>query len=206
MAKPDVHQFDPAARGDRSRAAVEHAFRTHRADLCRAIERQFGAGPPEPEEAVQSAFESFAKLDTPETVSNPRSYLFIAARNFVLDQRRRAKVRLAARDDVELIQSGDTPANLDTERVFIAKEHLAIVGATLDGMEPKRREVMTLHIVHDLRYVEIARRLGISETRVRQLMASALAQCTLAINASGSGAINASGSGPTGTSDESGAR
>lgn len=187
MAKPESHQFEPAPRNDPSRAAIEHAFRTHRGDLCRAIERQFGAGPPEPEEAVQSAFENFAKLDAPEAVGNPRSYLFIAARNFVLDQRRRAKVRVSARDDVELLQSGDAPANLDTERVFIAKEHLAIVGATLDRMEPKRREVMTLHIVHDLRYVEIARRLGISETRVRQLMASALAQCTLAINASDKG-------------------
>lgn len=156
MAKPDSHQFEPTPCSDQSRAAVEHAFRAYRDDLCRAIERQFGAGPPEPEEAVQSAFESFAKLDAPAAVSNPRSYLFIAARNFVFDQRRRAKVRLAARDDFELLQSGDTPANLDTERVFIAKEHLAIVGATLDRMEPKRREVMTLHIVHDLRYVEIA--------------------------------------------------
>ncbi len=185
VAKPESQKFETAPRSDRSRGAIERVYRSHWSDLCRAIERQFGSGPPEPEEAVQSAFENFAKLEAAETVSNPRSYLFIAARNFVLDQRRRAKVRLAARDDVEFFQSGDTPANLDTERVFIAKEHLAIVGATLDRMEPKRREVMTLHIVHDLRYVEIARRLGVSETRVRQLMASALAQCTLAINASG---------------------
>jgi len=195
VAKPESQKFETAPRSDRSRGAIERVYRSHWSDLCRAIERQFGSGPPEPEEAVQSAFENFAKLEAAETVSNPRSYLFIAARNFVLDQRRRAKVRLAARDDVEFFQSGDTPANLDTERVFIAKEHLAIVGATLDRMEPKRREVMTLHIVHDLRYVEIARRLGVSETRVRQLMASALAQCTIAINASGEGAINASGKG-----------
>jgi RNA polymerase sigma factor (sigma-70 family) len=198
VAKPESHKFETAPRSDRSRGVIERVYRSHWADLCRAIERQFGSGPPEPEEAVQSAFESFAKLEAAEEVGNPRSYLFIAARNFIFDQRRRAKVRLAARDDADVFLAGDTPANQDTERVFIAREQLAIVAATLETMEAKRREVMTLHIVHDLRYVEIARRLGVSETRVRQLMASALAQCTIAINASGEGAINASGKGEAG--------
>jgi len=198
VAKPESRKIETEPRSDRPRGVIERVYRNHWADLCRAIERQFGSGPPEPEEAVQTAFESFAKLDAAEEVANPRSYLFVAARNFVLDQRRRAKVRLAAHDDVEFVLTGDTPANLDSERVFIAKEQLAIVAGTLDRMEPKRREVMTLHIVHDLRYVEIARRLGISETRVRQLMASALAQCKIAINASGEGAINAAAEGGAG--------
>lgn len=160
---------------------VERLYRAYRAELCAYIEKNFGAGPPEPEEVVQSAFARFAAQEHPERVANPRAFLYACSRNLVLDHKRRAAVRHAAVEDGSLADLGDGPANADIERVLIGREQLAIVEATVRAMEPRRRKVLIMHVVHELRYTEIARRLGLSETRIRQLMADALAECEAAL-------------------------
>lgn len=181
MAKSDSQKFGQQPRGASSRRTLEHAYRSWWSEICRTIERHFGSGPPDPEEAVQSAFEKFAQLDDPASVANPRAYLHTSARNYVLDWKRRAAVRAGIQPTLEIIEAA--PAEIDTERVLIAKEELAAVEQAVRNMEPKRREVLLLHSLHGLPFSEIAARLGLSETRVRQLMASALALCAAATGA-----------------------
>jgi RNA polymerase sigma factor (sigma-70 family) len=183
VPKSDVQKVERDTPRRASRGVVERAFTDWHMSLIRAIARQFGSGPPDPEEAVQAAFAKFAKLENPEVVDDKRAYLFMSARNYVLDYRRRAAVRSAAQSAVEILAEGDAPANLDIERVFIARERLAIIDSTLAAMEPRRREVMTLRIVEGLGYSAIAARMNLSESRVRQLAASALTLCTIALNA-----------------------
>lgn len=60
---------------------IEGLYRDHFKDLCRNIHKSFGGGPPEPEEVVQAAFTKFASLENPERIAEPRSFLFITARN-----------------------------------------------------------------------------------------------------------------------------
>ncbi|SEH14961.1 RNA polymerase sigma-70 factor, ECF subfamily [Sphingopyxis sp. YR583] len=183
MSNPDSKPLEPEPHDSQSQRTIDAAYRQWWKSLVNSVGRQFGAGPPDPEEAVQAAFEKFSKLAKPEDVADPQSYLYVSARNYVLDQRRRTAVRNSALDIVELMEEGDAPANYDTERVYIGREHLAIVATTLDAMDERRREVMTMHVIDGLPYAEISRRMGVSETRVRQLMASALSLCTIAINA-----------------------
>lgn len=180
MAKSDSRKFESEPLGVSSQRTVERAYRSWWAELCRGIERQFGLGPPDPEEAVQAAFEKFAKLEDPAAVDNPRAYLHASSRNYVLDWKRRAAVRRAIGETVAVVDGSGAPAEIDSERVLIAKERLSLVDAAVRSMEPRRREVLILHSLHGLPYSEIARRLDLSETRVRQLMASALALCAAA--------------------------
>lgn len=181
MAKSDSRKFEQEPLGPSSQRTIERAYRRWWSELCRVVERQFGAGPPDPEEAVQAAFEKFAGLEDPASVENPRAYLHASARNYVLDWKRRAAVRMAAGETVKVIEGCEASAEIDSERVLIAKEQLSLVDAAVRAMEPKRREVLILHSVHGLPYSEIARRMDLSETRVRQLMASALALCAAAV-------------------------
>jgi RNA polymerase sigma factor (sigma-70 family) len=167
---------------DQSASSLDGIYRTYRAELCRFIERQFGPGPPEPEEIVQTAFVRFAALVRPEDVRNPRAFLYTCARNVALDLWRRHRTQTSARDAGILMESGDRPANLDIERVLLGQEQLAIVEATVKAMETKRRTVFIMHLVHEMGYSEIAREMGLSEARIRQLMASALDQCHRAVN------------------------
>lgn len=155
-------------------------FRAHQRELTQYVARTFGAGPPEPEEVVQAAFARFAALEHPEAVGNPRAYLYTTSRNIVLDTRRREATRDASAHETMIAQTGDAPANSDSERVLIAKQELAIIEATVRTMDVRRQEVLVMHAIHGLSYSEIGRRLGLSETRIRQLFASAIAECEAA--------------------------
>jgi RNA polymerase sigma-70 factor (ECF subfamily) len=150
--------------GDGRRALVEQIYRRHWAELCRYARRAFGAGPPEPEE-----------------VAHPRAFLYQCARNVVLDQRRRDAVRARADGEVQALSGCDGPVVLDAERVLSGKERLQIVEAAIRVMEAKRRRVLVMHAIHGLGYSEIARREGLSPTRVTQLVASAVAECERAL-------------------------
>jgi RNA polymerase sigma-70 factor (ECF subfamily) len=167
--------------GDGRRALVEQIYRRHWAELCRYARRAFGAGPPEPEEVAQAAFARFAGLDRPDEVAHPRAFLYQCARNVVLDQRRRDAVRARADGEVQALSGCDGPVVLDAERVLSGKERLQIVEAAIRVMEAKRRRVLVMHAIHGLGYSEIARREGLSPTRVTQLVASAVAECERAL-------------------------
>jgi RNA polymerase sigma factor (sigma-70 family) len=169
---------------DQNASFLEGIYRTYRAELCRFIERQFGPGPPEPEEIVQTAFARFAALVRPEDIRNPRAFLYTCTRNVALDLWRRHRTQNSARDAGLLMEIGDKPANLDIERVLLGQEQLAIVEATVKAMESKRRTVFIMHLIHEMGYSEIAREMSLSEARIRQLMASALEQCHRAVNMS----------------------
>lgn len=183
MANSDVRKVERETPGRPAAGAIERAFLQWHAILIRAVTRQFGLGPPDPEEAVQTAFTRFANLDDPDTVIDTRAYLFTVARNYVLDYRRKAARHLAAQGTVEILAEGDGPANLDTERVLIARERLAIIDSTLASMDPRKREVLVLRMVDGLGWVEIAERMNLSVTRVRQVLAATLSACTIALAA-----------------------
>jgi RNA polymerase sigma factor (sigma-70 family) len=167
--------------GDGGRALIDQVYRRHWAELCRYARRAFGAGPPEPEEVAQAAFARFAGLDRPDEIANPRAFLYQCARNVVLDQRRRDGVRARADREVQVLSAWDDPVVLDAERVLSGKERLQIVEAAIRVMEAKRRRVLVMHAIHGLSYCEIARREGLSPTRVTQLVASAVAECDRAL-------------------------
>jgi RNA polymerase sigma-70 factor (ECF subfamily) len=162
-------------------ALVEQVYRRHWAELCRYARKAFGSGPPEPEEVAQAAFARFAALDRPDEVANPRAFLYQCARNVVLDQRRRDGVRARGDSAVQLLSDDGEAVILDAERVLSGKERLQIVEAAIRAMEARRRRVLIMHAIHGLGYSEIARREGLSPTRVTQLVASAVAECERAL-------------------------
>ena len=114
-------------------------------------------------------------------VANPRAFLYRTAHNIIMDHRRREAVRARLSAEVALADTGDGPANTDAERVLSARERLAIVDAAVRAMEPRRRKVLIMHAIHGLNYSEIARRMGVSPTRVTQLFAEAVALCNKAL-------------------------
>lgn len=182
FVKP-VHPIAPDAPGE----AVERAYRQYWTELCAYVRKTFGAGPPEPEEVAQGAFARFAATG-PDEVDHPRAFLYRTAHNIVLDHRRREAVRNRLSAEVAILDFGADTANSDSERVLSAKERTAIVDATVRAMEPKRRKVLIMHAIHGLNYTEIARRMGVSPTRVTQLFAEAVAQCNAALRNADGGA------------------
>jgi RNA polymerase sigma factor (sigma-70 family) len=165
---------------------LEALYEKHCAELIRYVRRTFGAGPPEPEDVVQAAFSHFAALAHPGLVENPRAFLYRAARNFVIDQRRRAKVRARALWSGDLDEVARKADELDAARVLEGKDRLRVLNAIIRAMPERLRDALILHRIEELSYVEVAKRLGVSETSAKRLVAQALLACDRALRAADS--------------------
>lgn len=167
--------------GADGRAVVADAYRFYWDGLCRYIQRTFGSGPPEPEDVAQAAFTQFAALEDPAAIANPKAFLYRSARNFVVDQHRRQRVR--ARYAQNELNEAETPADFDAARVLESRERLALIEAVIRQMPERQRMVLVMNRIDGLSYAEVARRSGMSETNVKRLVVKAVIECQRALRA-----------------------
>lgn len=160
-------------------ADLDGLYRRYNNALRGYVARAFGAGPPDPEDVVHAAFEKYACVEDKAQVANPEAFLKITARNYVLDQRRRAKVRSDhAAETLCLTDDGD---DLNAERVLSAKERWDILERAIRSMDSRRREVLIMNRIHGISFAEIARLKGFSPSLAKQLCAQALVICERAL-------------------------
>jgi len=111
----------------------------------------------------------------PEELHNPRAYLARVTRNVAIDEARRIRARggrALALDD--LPQSHQPWTAPDQESAVLLKQVIL-------GLPPLYRDVFILNRFVGLTYVEIARRLGVSDKTVEYRMSRALALCQEAL-------------------------
>lgn len=165
---------------DISDAVVGHIYRTHRSAVLSYVRKNFGAGPPDPEDVVQTIFERYIGQADKQKIDNPRAFLLSSARNFVIDQRRRAAVQT---DFVQESQStGDQSDDLNACRVMEAKQALDLLQEAITSLKPRTREMLLMSRLHGLSSAEIARQMNCSPTLVKKLIAQALVACHRAID------------------------
>lgn len=173
----------PATIAPEHRRVLATLYARHWKEIVAYVARAFGQGPPDPEDAAQSAFAQYAALSEPERILNPRAFLYRSASNFVLDFKRRARTRakFEVGPEAALIMGG---ANEFTpERVLSGKERADILERAVMMLKPRQREVLILNRIHAMSYAEISRAKGISETEVRRLVAVAVRACDRALSA-----------------------
>lgn len=173
----DVDDVRPVGPG--RDAQLIDLYRKHFSELVCYIFRTCGPGPPEPEDAVQAAFASFAALAHPERIENPRAYLFRSARNFISEQRRRMNVR--RRGQSVIISGSENADEMTGERILEGKQAVEIINEALLKMEPQVRDALLMYKVEGKSFQAVARALGVSETWAKKLVARALVQCEGAI-------------------------
>lgn len=147
------------------------------AELVRYILAKFGAGPPDPEDVAQSAFEKFASSGKPSEIANPRAFLYAAARNIVIDHHRREAVRRKNAGDLQVAAEQKNHDEITPERVLLEKERYAIFEEALTRMPLRRRKMLLMNRREGLSCPEIAKRFGVSETVVRNQVSLAVRQC-----------------------------
>jgi RNA polymerase sigma factor (sigma-70 family) len=155
-------------------------YARHWGELCHYIKKQFGAGPPDPEDVAQEAFMKFAAVDDRDAIDNPRAYLFRTAHNVFVDEHRRLVLRRASPSDTEAQPVSDdrTP-----ERVLVGQERLEILARSLRAMPAARRRSFLLNRLQGLSCVAIARMTGYSESAVKKHIGLALAELEAAVTA-----------------------
>lgn len=177
----------PVANNNQSRSADERLstlYRNHFTELCANIRKSFGSGPPEPEDAVQTAFAKFATLEHPERVRDARAFLYIAARNIVLDHKRSAKVANAyiaeqIALDHELKLEGITP-----ERVVDSKQRFDTLVEAMRDLPEKQQVILVKSRLEGKSYREIGEETGWSAGDISRNMNAAISALVLALKRS----------------------
>lgn len=145
------------------------------------IRSTYGSGPPDPEDVAQAAFEKLGSRMRVADIRDPEGYVWIAARNILLSEKRAESVRRNNSEEVIRRLFPDTFVALDPERISAATEQLAQVVDTLAKMPERRREIFLLTRVHGLTLKEAGGHFGISKAAAIRHVALATQTLTKAL-------------------------
>ena len=139
-------------------------YRDHSRELIASLRKAFGAGPPDPEDVAQQAFQKLIEREDRSDIRDLKAFLWRTARNTFLKAVSKAGVR--SRHDFEVEQLFFPARGDDStpERILEVKEELQAINEVLRQMPQKRRHAFLLHKVEGLSVAAVARQLGISRT------------------------------------------
>jgi RNA polymerase sigma-70 factor (ECF subfamily) len=139
----------------------------------RSFFRKRAFDPQETEDLVQEVFTRLAGRSDAPRLENREAYIFQTAANLLRDRARRDISRAAAfREFAE--NSRGSFEEISPERVLQGKQGLADLQRALLELPERTRAIFVLHRFEELKYSEIARRLGISVSSVEKHMMDAL--------------------------------
>lgn len=163
----------PQRAGEEAGQFVEALARRYRQALNRFFERRAPALRAETEDLTQEVFERLAKREREEAIGNVEGYLLQTAANVLTDRvRRRASRR--SDDHVPYVEETHALADFSAERVLIGREAVERVIKALDDLPERTRAAFVLHRFEELKYAEIAQRLGVSVSAVEKHIIKAL--------------------------------
>ncbi len=122
---------------------------------------------------TQETFLRYAERGVDGTVVHERSYLYRTAHNLAVDHLRQIACRrtdaLAPEDMAHV--ADERP---DVEAAASARQELERLRGLIAALPERTRRVFVLNRVEGLTYVQVARRLGISESSVQKHLSTAL--------------------------------
>ncbi len=157
-------------------SALGFFFSDHHRWLLQHVQRQLRNRA----DAEDTAAETFCQLLNasvdPATIEQPRAFLSTIARRLIADRHRRKRLEQAYLE--RLAQLPETSMPSPEERLLLL-EALDAIDRTLDGLPLAVKKAFLYSQLDGFSYVEIGRRLGVSERTVSRYMTQALRQCYL---------------------------
>lgn len=125
------------------------------------------------DDIVQETYAILARLDSVDTIRDPRTYTFQVARSVFLQGLRRSKV--VAIDAMADIDAFDAPDDAPSpEQHAMGKRELRRVEAAINDMPPQVRKVFWLRRVEGLSQRETAAELNLAEHTVEKYSAKGM--------------------------------
>ena len=153
-------------------AYYNRLYTQHRVWMLRHV-MKFGVSEADAEEVVQEAFVRLLRLDEPSTHSYLRSYLQRIATNIAIDRyRRKQRSPEVQLPEESYLQKG--VHQLSPERIEESRETLSALQESLKSLPQKCQDAFILYKVEEKSYLQVAERLGISESMVRKYVLRAL--------------------------------
>lgn len=152
-------------------------YRDHRSWLVSWLRRNV-ACPQRAEDLSQDTFMRLLNREQLDLPREPRAYLAAIARGLLFDYFRRAALEQAYLSELMLIPEGEQPS---LEEQLLILEDLKTIDRMLGKLSSKARAAFLYNRLDGLSHGEIAERLGVSLSRVRQYLAQGMRQCYVAL-------------------------
>ena len=130
---------------------------------------------------AHDAFIRVLMLAEPHTIKEPRAFLATTAGRLLIDGARRRRIEKAYMEAL-IIQCEDADMP-DPAAIHVALQALERVAELLAGLPTKAREAFLLSRLDGLTYNEIATRLDVSSSTVKNYISSALVHCYHSLHA-----------------------
>ncbi|MEM6898543.1 MAG: sigma-70 family RNA polymerase sigma factor [Pseudomonadota bacterium] len=174
---------EPSLQQSQKEKLLNELYRNHANTLLGYLKKAFGAGPPEPEDVVQNAFEKLADRVDLFEITNPQAYLWRIARNLFLTQRRNQDTRSKFDFEVEHLFFAMKGDEFAPERVLEVKEQLNLISEALSLMPERRRNAFMWHRIEGLNVAAVARRLNVTRAAAVKQIARATLDIDRALQA-----------------------
>ncbi|QXH35470.1 RNA polymerase sigma factor [Pseudomonas muyukensis] len=156
---------------------VGSLYRDHRAWLLAWLQRSTACRQ-RAEDLSQDTFVRLLGRDQLDTPREPRAFLAAVAKGLLFDHFRRAALEQAYLAELARVAEAEQPS---PELQHLILEDLKAIDRLLGKLSSKARAAFLYNRLDGLGHAEIAERLGVSVSRVRQYLAQGLRQCYIAL-------------------------
>lgn len=154
-------------------ARLEALYQERADAVTTALRREFGDGPPDPEDITHQAFHKLIERGRWDDIENLPGFFWRTARNLLLTCRRNVAARRKHDAHVEQVFFAPQGRDKSPESVISVREQLRIVERTLRDMPPRRRDAFLMHRVEGLTLTETGKRLGVTRHAIVKHIARA---------------------------------
>ena len=158
---------------------VESLYSDHHGWLHDWLRRRLGCTE-QAADLAQDTFVSVLGAGRAAEIREPRPFLATVARRLMAHRHRRHLLEQAYLEMLAALPEEVAPS---PEAQLLALEALRQVDLALDGLPPRVREAFLLAHFEELSYAQIAARLGVSTSSVKQYLTRANRQCIFALAA-----------------------
>ena len=154
---------------------VGQLYRRHHPWLLGWLRRKLANGQ-DASDVSHDTFLRLLSLDNPQSLREPRAYLLVIASRLLINRYRRDRVETEALRQVAILMrrvEEQTPAEIAAAQSLLRRLLLMLAEELPDHV----RRAFLLSRVDGLSYAQIAERLGVSESSVKQYLARALVHC-----------------------------
>ncbi|MEG0966516.1 MAG: RNA polymerase sigma factor [Pseudomonas sp.] len=152
-------------------------YRDHRSWLLGWLRRNIACAE-RAEDLSQDTFVRLLGRDQLPAPREPRAFLLSIARGLLFDHFRRAALEQAYLAELMLIPEAEQPS---PEEQHLILEDLKAIDRLLGKLSSKSRAAFLYNRLDGLNHAQIAERLGVSVSRVRQYLAQGMRQCYIAL-------------------------
>ena len=152
-------------------------YRDHRSWLLAWLRRNIACAD-RAEDLSQDTFVRLLGREQLPAPREPRAFLAAVARGLLFDHFRRAALEQAYLAELMLIPEAEQPS---PEEQHLILEDLKAIDRLLGKLSSKARAAFLYNRLDGMGHAEIAERLGVSVSRVRQYLAQGMRQCYVAL-------------------------